>query len=343
MLGSFQSLRFLFIMTVFMAHFEYPGVEARSTGIGVVFFFLLSGFLMARNHGQKVCGGQFDNKNFIKRRLVKLYPIHILCLLAWLALSFRILDRVGFETVAANALLLQSWMPDIDWYFSCNSVSWFLSDMIFFIFLFPSIYRKIGKLSKRGLILSATSLLSAYIIYMLVLQCDDLNYWLYIFPPVRLIDFTLGMLMWRACQLWPDACRFRYPSFAEALVCLAAIASYVTYPLDERWHVSFIHWIALVPLILVFWSGERGGGLISNVLNTRLPIWLGGLTMEIFMLHKMVISFIIILFMHAGTVPPYPLLLIICLAAVIFASWCLQKVFVRPVTGRLLKIMTTSK
>lgn len=341
MLENFQSLRFLFIITVFIAHFNYAGIEGKSTGIGVIFFFILSGFLMAKNHGDKISLNRTVLRKFYLRRIVKLYPIHLLCMACWLLLDLRISASINWNVLTANAMLLQSWIPRYDYYFSFNYVSWFLSDMIFLIICFPLIYRGIRKLSKRALAMSAAFMLVIYILYITFIPFKDLKFWIYIFPPIRLVDFTLGMMMWRACQLWPRLCLFRYASAAETSLLLLVFVSMWLYPLDPKWHISFIHWLVIVPLILIFWQGEQhGGGILSRIFHKPFLPRLGGYTMEVFMLQLTIIRIATSLASCVKADLPYAVMLALCLIATYLSAYILHTLFVKPVTKKLLKAIT---
>ena len=48
MISALQSLRFVFVMMIFMSHFSYGGLMPFDAGgdCGVAFFFLLSGFVL---------------------------------------------------------------------------------------------------------------------------------------------------------------------------------------------------------------------------------------------------------------------------------------------------------
>ena len=129
MIGTLQSLRFIFVMMIFMSHFDYRDIRGFDAGgdCGVAFFFILSGFVCSLGYGQRIREGAFRYGDFIWKRLKKLYPLHLLCLLFFLLVSQTTLDM----KVMTNALLLQSWVPDPEWYFSCNKVSWFLSSLLF--------------------------------------------------------------------------------------------------------------------------------------------------------------------------------------------------------------------
>ena len=146
MIVTLQSLRFVFVMLIFLSHFSYQDIEALDAGgdCGVTFFFLLSGFVCSLGYGTKIETGQFSYFRFLWRRIRKFYLLHLLCLVFFLVVSMSSID----VKVLLNLLLLQSWVPDSDYYFSCNSVSWFLSSLLCCYLLFPLIYRHLSKMAK---------------------------------------------------------------------------------------------------------------------------------------------------------------------------------------------------
>lgn len=75
--------------------------------------------------------------DFWKARVVKLYPLHLLCFAAIFLLGIRSFAMTDLPKAALNLLLLQSWVPLSDYYMSYNAVSWFLSDELFFYLMFP--------------------------------------------------------------------------------------------------------------------------------------------------------------------------------------------------------------
>ena len=240
MILSLTSLRFLFILLIVLfhligKHFEFGG------DCGVSFFMMLSGFVLSYAYGQQVLEGRFQSFAFIKRQLTKFYPLHLLCLLAVIAIRYKTMLSTDWLALVPNALLIQSWIPVESYYFSGNAVSWYLSDLMLFLLLFPMFYRLIGRMKGRSLFRLTLVLLVLYIIYVSLLQTDDLNYWLYVFPPVRLIDFLWGMVLWRCYELHPTWGRFRCPTLVELLLCAGVLTTIITYPINEKWHIAFIH------------------------------------------------------------------------------------------------------
>ena len=335
MIETLQSLRIVFSLTVMLAHFSYAGIEGHSTGVGPMFFMLMTGVVMSRSYGPKMRSGNFRFGSYLLRRFFKFYPLHLLCLVAVLLIRHKTLTSADYLSILPNALLLQSWIPVKSYYFSMNAVSWYLSDLLLFLLLFPLLYRWIGRLGGKALACSALFLLTGYVGYVLLLQTDNLNYWLYIFPPVRLLDFIWGMMLWRCYELQPTWGRFRLPTIVELLLAVLVVLTIVLYPLHERWHVALIHWLVLIPLVLVFMQGDQYGGLLSRFLKTRTMVWLGGLTLDTYLLHQLLFAILLNNAAKYGVELPYAVMLVLCLGVVILVSWLTHRFFVNPVNNRL--------
>ena len=175
-------------------------------------------------------------------------------------------------------------------------------------------------------------MLAVYVAYMLALPMDNLNYWLYIFPPVRLVDFTMGIMLWRLCQLRPRTGRVAvWPTAVEMLLMAALVLTIVTYPLDAKWHVAFLHWLVVVPMLLVFYQGEQTGGAVSSLLKTPVVQWLGAFTMEMFLLHMILFSVAMSWAAKLGADIPYALMMLLCFSVVIGVSYVVHWWFVTPV------------
>ena len=335
MIETLQSLRFVFALTVMLAHFSYAGIEEHSTGVGPMFFMLMTGVVMSRSYGKKIQNGSFCYGSYFRRRLYKFYPLHLLCLLAVVVIRRNTMTTEDYMAIVPNIFLLQSWIPLKDFYFSGNGVSWYLSDLMCFLLLFPFLYKWIGRMSGKMLMRMAIGLLAVYVAYVSLIQTNDLNYWLYVFPPVRLVDFIWGMMIWRCHELHPQWGYFRFPTCLEFLLALGVILTIVTFPLHERWHVALIHWIVMIPLVLVFMQGDQAGGWISRFLKTRTMVWLGGLTLDTYLLHHLMFAILLNNAAKCGFQPPYLVMLAICIGIVLVASWLTHNYFVNPINKKL--------
>lgn len=84
-----------------LGHFYYfPPV--RNGGLGVTYFFVLSGFVMMHAYGRKIRVGS-DFGPFILKRFGRLYPMHIFTLLILVALEFAKLAVMNLGHVSAGS------------------------------------------------------------------------------------------------------------------------------------------------------------------------------------------------------------------------------------------------
>lgn len=126
MISTLQSLRFVFAIMIFLHHYSVNGCGLFDAGgtAGVSFFIILSGFVMSVGYCGKILKPEFSGKEFFFKRLIRLYPLHLLCLLGFVSLHIMHLDAVGILKLVPNALLIQSYIPIKGIYFSGNAVSW---------------------------------------------------------------------------------------------------------------------------------------------------------------------------------------------------------------------------
>ena len=126
---------------------------------------------MTAGYGAKVAKPGFVYISFFKKRLIRLYPLHLLSLLVLMpgilcALISHHEIHYGIAAyLTADLLLLQSWIPKGEAYFFGNPVSWFLSDMLFFYVLFPIVIRIANKLSKSSRYLLFLSMFGCYFMF----------------------------------------------------------------------------------------------------------------------------------------------------------------------------------
>ena len=287
MIATLQSLRFIFVMMIFMSHFSYRGIQAFDAGgdCGVAFFFLLSGFVCSLGYGQKLRDGSFSFADFIKRRLRKLYPLHLLCLLAFLLISHSAID---FK-VLLNALLLQSWVPNPDWYFSCNSVSWLV-------------------------------ILMAYVVVYWLTPYEQVNAFLYVCPAVRFVDFYIGMLL---CRIYETKSARWSNSWIELSLVLLLLVALAVYPYtDAKFRNAPLYWLVLMPLIVAF-AQEKGW--LSCILKAKPMSFLGTLSMPLFLIHQMLIGIVV----HRIPEMPVVVTLAVCIFLALMISWGIQIIFSR--------------
>src|SRR5215467_11940251 len=134
--------------------FRWFDMLAAKGYLWVEFFFALSGFvlyLVYASRTEKFWRGR-AYPEFLRARLVRLYPLHLFMLLAILALAFvlralaarggyvSIFDQpyhpvLTWQSFIANLFLVQAWnlFPYLSW----NGVAWFVSVEFLLCLLFP--------------------------------------------------------------------------------------------------------------------------------------------------------------------------------------------------------------
>lgn len=220
-LPSLTGLRFFAAALVFLFHASLPevlgGFEdqgfadgyaqafSRVGFVGVSFFFILSGFVLAWSVRPK------DTlRAFYRRRLLKIYPNHIVMWAVALGF-FATMTPVRPGVWLTNLFLVHSWIPRADTAVSLNQPSWSLCSELLFYLLFPLLWRWIRNIRSSRLwmwfALTSTGLLSTQLMIdgwipgtprLPDWPVSLMQAWLgYNFPPLRLFEFVLGMLVAR--------------------------------------------------------------------------------------------------------------------------------------------------
>lgn len=139
--------------------------------LAVDFFFILSGFVLAMNYQRKFENGFniADFVNFIKKRVARIYPLHIIMLLAFLSfpLVFLIFDReFSFSErydifgLVLSIFLMNSWFGTALYW---NVPSWSISTEMLAYLLFPMFVILFAKLKTVVKILASVLTLFFFI------------------------------------------------------------------------------------------------------------------------------------------------------------------------------------
>lgn len=183
--------------------------------IGVSFFFVLSGFVLAwsARPGQSVA-------SFWRRRMAKIFPNHLVVF----ALSFVLFAGAAVTSVwhwLPNLLLVHTFFPQPEVNLSMSPPSWSLSSELLFYLLFPFLIGPVNRIRERTLwvwaALAVTGTLAMQVVtthfvpdtpQSAITPISDMQFWFgYLFPPGRIFEFVLGMLLARIVLAgrWPRA------------------------------------------------------------------------------------------------------------------------------------------
>lgn len=333
MLRHLTGLRFIAALMVYLCHLntDYFGVfvkEMFSQGfIGVSFFFILSGFILSYSYEDKLKNEVTSKRQFILLRLAKIVPMHLLLAMPFILLTIH-LKNFDFSKTLTNILLMQSWIPKEDYYFSLNGVSWSLSDELFFYLMFiPLIYTSITKKVITAISI-ITLLLTIY--FLKIIQTEELNHWLYyIFPVSRLVEFICGMIIY-AC--WKNSRQQTVDSLLFLISLLPLlIAIYYSNNINNSLRYSLYY---LLPMVIFFTSCiYLRNGVIHTILSSKTLELLGKSSFIFYLIHQPIILFCFKIFGHN----PGPLYLIALLVIITIVSIILYKLVEEPLELMLRK------
>ena len=304
MLNSLTSLRFFFAFVVFLSHLTFAKTDLAWYNylknnvffegyLGVGFFFILSGFVLALNYEKKVIDNpNFDKKKFYIARIARIYPLHVLTFCVML--PFVIINvwqgYFHWDIAGANLFLLQSYIPVKDFYFSINNVSWSISTELFFYLMFPFYVIWLHKFPKLKyiLLLIIPIIIFAEPYFRTNMKLEKAIF--YINPIVRSFDFILGII---TCQIYKKIkdtpINFSKGTLIEiAAITVLAIFFYFHNDVARAFRYGIYYWIPMVGIVLIFALQK---GLFSRILQHKILVYLGEISFAFYMIHMIVIKY----------------------------------------------------
>ncbi len=206
-------LRFLTALCVLLFHYELfvrKGVPLedrifRRFDVGVDFFFILSGFVIAHSTDGRMSGPR-EYLQFLVRRLARIYPLHVATLIAAAGLAVLVVSlgmkindpgRYDPRYLLDNLLLIQAW--GLDDRLSFNTVAWSISAEWFLYLTFPlsvALVSRLGPVVSLLIVTTAVLLMNVTSLYGLMSPWADRNYNAAMIR--ALPSFTIGIALWFA-------------------------------------------------------------------------------------------------------------------------------------------------
>ncbi|MCP3755169.1 acyltransferase [Streptomyces sp. TBY4] len=355
-LPSLTGLRFPAALLVFLYHAALPipalrflGEDAdvmdfyktagQMGGLGVTFFFVLSGFVLSWSARQKDTA-----RAFWRRRFVKIYPNYVVAWVLGMVLFASAYTPVG--TSIANLLMVQVWSPEFNTYFSVNPPSWSLGAEAVFYAAFPMLnnfFKKIRDSHLKYWIAGAIALVIATPALAYALLSDApgipggeassvIQYWVtYVLPPVRMVDFALGMLVAHAVQ------RGRWKNIGMVWSGLLLVAGYVLTA-----YVPYLYGqraTCIIPVVLLIAAAATAD--VENrfsIFRNRTMLWLGEISFAFYLLHFVVLAYgRKLLGTETYSALTTSLLLAAAAGITVVLSWALYAGVERPLTRKFAK------
>jgi peptidoglycan/LPS O-acetylase OafA/YrhL len=347
-LDSLTGLRFVAALGVAFAHLPYLHTPDRigrilsEGGIGVPFFFILSGFVLTLAYRERLATpSRAEYKAYYVSRIARVWPLHLLTFALSIALPVGP-QAIEFGPALANAFLVHTWFPDLRYVQSNNSVSWTLAIESFFYLALPFFLWVVAKWktgTSRQLILAAVVVWGLQYAWVRWHKhgTDVWTQYLVAFcPPARVGEFAVGILLALAHQKTPAPIhRRRWQWTAIEIAAVAAIlyqmaCSDRTHPL-LRLSVYYVPTLAFA--VAVF---ARSRGALSQILAMRIPVFLGDVSFAFFLIHPF--AFIYIGVRYAMPFGP-TICAVVSLATALVAAIALNRWVERPLRSALPGLM----
>ncbi|QKW10549.1 acyltransferase [Streptomyces sp. NA04227] len=357
-LPSLTGLRFLAALIVFLYHASYLAGPLRPTApinffndpdiaqpvadffqpagrIGVSFFFVLSGFVLAwsATPGSKLT-------TFWRRRALKIYPNHIVM---WTLAMWLYASTAPTEAWLSNLLLVHTFSNRPDIAASINSPSWSLCSEVLFYALFPLFLLAVRRINPHrlwwwtaamitGIATMATAtkhLVTGGLPSPFSNLTANQEWFGYAFPPPRLFEFILGMLLARivAENLWPPI--GLWPS---TLLFTAGYALALAVPAPYNFSLTTV-----IPIGMILCAAAtRDLHGQTSWLATRPMIWLGNISFAFYLVQGVVIFYgrPELLGAHTYNTPTALAMFTLLLLANLLAAWLLHRLIEQPVMRR---------
>lgn len=217
--------------------------------VGVSFFFILSGFILAMNYYQKFVDGTGDSKKFFLARFARIYPLYALAVLVMVPRLFmnpandphpehlEFFAAHPFRVSLGHLFALQSFDYRIGDVF--NSPTWSISTEFFFYFAFPFVVPIIAKVQTRELPKMMVVVFMLAMLFPLLYH----NAAYPIFAHVMGFDYgpVIDNFLNQATRM---IFLFRLPEFVMGIIAFRFYREYADF--DRPWVVSQLKWFWLI-------------------------------------------------------------------------------------------------
>ena len=283
------SIRFILAIFIFLLHLPEPYRFDEGYFV-VTTFFILSGFGLYVGYSNR----KIQPVDFLSKRLVRIYPVHILTLLfaVVLVLFTDYLGQYSAKDFALNLFLhlalIQSFTLRHNTF---NSLAWFLSNILFLYLVFPFLLSFMKK-SVKGF-LGFSVVFHLMIVSALYLLLDNHHYTFYVCPLGRILDFSLGMILGYLYLTGKYVVKNRIGLFlmeilALALLLIPPMYKYEMIPKALRYDLYYLSF-SLMFIFIFTVSARSGGSFCYRILNNKYLLLLGNVSFDFYMVHQLVI------------------------------------------------------
>ncbi|MBQ8856535.1 MAG: acyltransferase [Lachnospiraceae bacterium] len=328
---TLQILRAIAFLEIFLGH---CGIQFFTGAFGVSIFIVLSGFCMAINYLAKMDSLQVSlsaNVKYAFSKIKKMYGLHLFMLACAFLLARMPVSANALRRLLMDVLLIQSWSPYAEDYFSYNGVAWYLSTYLFISIVAPYAVKFLWKMQQKLQVLLTMVITFAgmiavgiFVTYKQIPIGNDFAFWLtYISPVYRVAEFFLGAALgwFYLNRRKVNTVNVMLGTIAEIITVAAFIGVICVFHKIEGVYNSLCYTALFTPvsmLLVIVFSCSKG--YIIKVLNNRFMLWLGNLSAYTFLIHQVVIRWLVTLLSQESLGSVYTFVLTILSFAITIAG-----------------------
>lgn len=343
MIKNLQFLRGIAALLIFYHHYGFKSPVFESFGdFGVVFFMILSGFVICYSTEQKY-KKTYNVQSihcFMQNRLIKIYPLYLLC---WIT-SILIIPYTGSRLGKLLGIFaLQSWWPEQEIFFSGNAVSWFICDLLFCYLLFIPTFRLMHRKPQLFNILTCIYFVLYYTIVLSI--PDELVLGIvYINPLMQFANFLLGIMLCRWINPSAQSKNLKHGwIYQVAVIVLIAICMSFYPMIPKQFAYGAYWWLPVILCITIFTKTDFVSGGLNNLTHSSVAQLMGNLSFTFYMIHYIGISIWLQLINNLGLATNDILLratqsVILVILLLVF-SYFIERHYVFPIQSRLKKLL----
>lgn len=349
-----SSLRTIAVLIVVLNHFWLPAFFGKNDYLSAVmvgFCFFYSGFMIAMHH-RFAPYSPHEHKSFLYSRLTKLYPLHVFSLAACVITLLLLGQGISPWLVIGHLSLLQSFVPMQAIYFGHNPISWFVSSIMFLYVMAPLLINLLRRMALRWQIILVVAAAALQFAISALTHADQLGtYFLYIFPPMRMLDFAWGIVFFNITQSsgWKQVVNACTGAVKSHILETCALALFFLFYLIGDRYLNMLCYrgfsimaLAIVSIFAALIATSGCEGWLSKLLNTAPMQWLNSMAMELFLLQHASVYTVELIFNTilptdiAYHTWPLPLAMTVQMAMLVLFAWLTKKYITTPVTRYLL-------
>ncbi len=320
------------------------GKALPSSYLGVDLFFALSGFVLAHAYGASLAQGRISPLQFMKARLLRLYPLYAIALALvtayYVHMYFAGVAVMADEYVIPDELLL-AFVTGL--FFLPSPVTISFNAALFLVHPAWSLFNELvanlayalrgvrATLRQMGIVIAV----SAVVLVVAALQFDRLHagfrwHEMYVGMARVFFSFSVGMLIYRYRRKIPVV------RPVQALLCLGLLIVVLAFPTPRDWRWIFdLFVVFLVWPVLLYW----GSAIVPGPKTAAVSSFLGTASYAVYVLHTPLLDWALVIAPSITSPELMPFAGIVLVTLVVLISWCLTIWLDQPLQKRFKKLV----